>query len=51
MPFFAGMWDDLLILSTSDNGGPIYKGNGWGGTNEFVGTGHMGGNNFPCVGC
>ena len=46
-----GLWDDLLILSTSDNGGPIYKGNGWGGANEFVGTGHMGGNNFPCVSC
>ena len=24
-----GMWDNLLILSTSDNGGPVYKGNGW----------------------
>ena len=46
-----GMWDDLLILSTSDNGGPIYKGNGWSGANDFVGTGHMGGNNFPCVSC
>ena len=23
-----GMWDNLLILSTSDNGGPVYKGNG-----------------------
>ena len=40
-----GMWDNLLILSTSDNGGPVYKGNGWSG-HDFVGTGHMGGNNF-----
>ena len=45
-----GMWDDLLILSTSDNGGPVYKGNGWSSPVEFVGSGHMGGNNFPLKG-
>jgi arylsulfatase A-like enzyme len=46
----AGMWDDLLILSTADNGGPVYRGNGWSSPIEFVGTGHMGGNNFPLKG-
>ena len=28
--FYTSMVD-LLILSTSDNGGPVYKGNGWSG--------------------
>jgi arylsulfatase A-like enzyme len=34
MMSLRGMWDDLLIVFSSDNGGPVYF-SGAGGANNF----------------